>query len=180
MLSRFGKNAWGNNPRETTMIEGGAKVDILLATYNGGEFLTELLASIERQTYSEWRLIARDDGSTDGSVRILREFRDRFPPKVMLVEDTEYNLGPMRNFERLLSCSDAPYFLFCDQDDVWVDAKIEIMHDLISSAEAEESSERAILAHSDLTVVDAELKTMASSMWKYQYIDPKCRMWAFF
>lgn len=159
------------------MTELATKVDILLATYNGGEFLADQLASIERQSFSEWRLIARDDGSTDGTVRILSEFRDRFPDKVILIEDSESNLGPMRNFERLLGHSDAPYFLFCDQDDVWMDTKVAILLDLMISAEAEENSDRAFLAHSDLEVVDAELKVMAASMWQYQYMEPNRCQW---
>jgi glycosyltransferase involved in cell wall biosynthesis len=105
-----------------TVIEPTTKVDILLATYNGGEFLADQLASIERQTFSEWRLIVRDDGSTDNTVLILEEFRECYPDKVLLIEDLEHNLGPGRNFERLLGYSDAPYFFFCDQDDVWMDS----------------------------------------------------------
>ncbi len=160
-----------------TVIEPTVKVDILLATYNGGRFLAEQLASIERQTFSEWRLIARDDGSTDNTILILEEFRERYPDKILLIEDEEDNLGPSQNFERLLAYSDAPYFFFCDQDDVWIDNKVAVMLDLIISAEAEENSDRAIFAHSDLTIVDSELKVIAPSMWQYQYMEPSRCEW---
>ena len=49
-------------------------ITILMAVYNGEMYLKEQLESIRRQTYSKWRLIARDDGSKDNSVKILEEF----------------------------------------------------------------------------------------------------------
>lgn len=60
------------------------RIDILLATYNGAAFLGEQLDSIEAQTHENWRLIARDDGSTDGTLEILKNFYGRHPNKVSI------------------------------------------------------------------------------------------------
>ena len=51
-----------------------AAVDILLATYNGARYLPELLASLEAQTFRDWRLIVRDDGSSDGSLTLVEDW----------------------------------------------------------------------------------------------------------
>ena len=50
------------------------KVNILLSTYNGEQYLKEQVKSIQDQTYQDWQLLIRDDGSTDGTVEIYQEF----------------------------------------------------------------------------------------------------------
>ena len=49
------------------------KVNILLSTYNGEQYLKEQVKSIQDQTYQDWQLLIRDDGSTDGTVKIIQE-----------------------------------------------------------------------------------------------------------
>ena len=49
------------------------KVNILLSTYNGEQYLKEQVKSIQDQTYQNWQLLIRDDGSTDGTVEIIQE-----------------------------------------------------------------------------------------------------------
>jgi glycosyltransferase involved in cell wall biosynthesis len=145
------------------------RVDILLATYNGGRFLAEQLRSIERQTHAAWRVIARDDGSTDDTRAILADFRSRHPAAVELVEDDNSRLGATGNFHRLLQRSTAGYALFCDQDDVWHPTKIE---KLLGLARKHEKEGVPLLVHSDLEVVDQNLKLLAVSFWRYQFINP--------
>ena len=102
----------------------GDTIDILLATYNGETFLDEQLDSIAAQAHGDWRLIARDDGSSDRTPEILEAFRMRHPGKVVVLEDGDGNLGLVQNFSRLMAHSDAPYAAFCDQDDVWMPEKL--------------------------------------------------------
>ena len=56
-------------------------IDILMATYNGEHYLEEQLASIESQTWTDWRLIVHDDASSDGTWRILENFRNDLAKK---------------------------------------------------------------------------------------------------
>ena len=147
-----------------------ATVDILLATYNGAEFLPAQLASIEAQSHRDWRLIARDDGSDDGSVEILRAWAARLDRPVVIVEDGERRVGPAQSFGRLLARSEAPFFAFCDQDDVWHADKLSILLDAISAV-----GEVVALAHSDLAVVDEELVPIEPSFWNQQATDRKLR-----
>ena len=81
------------------------RVEILLATYDGGEFLAEQIDSLFRQSYGNWRILARDDGSGDGTVEILRDYAARHPDRLVLVTDGDGNLGYVGNFARLLALS---------------------------------------------------------------------------
>ena len=65
------------------------KIDILLPTYNGAEYLGELLESIATQDIDEWRLIIRDDGSEDGSVSIINNFVSEYSDRAIIF--TGYN-----------------------------------------------------------------------------------------
>ena len=77
------------------------KVDILLATYNGEQYLREQLDSIMCQTYSNFRLIISDDCSSDSTKEILEEYVEK--DKRIIVFSQEKNLGVVKNFEFLLN-----------------------------------------------------------------------------
>ena len=99
-------------------------VTILLATYNGEDYLKAQLESIASQTYGNWRLITGDDGSCDGTLNILREFKKRYPDQVKIIKNEPATGSAKNNFINLLRNSHGPYFMFCDQDDVWKRDKI--------------------------------------------------------
>lgn len=131
-------------------------IDILMATYNGAQFLEQQLASIEQQTFGGWHLIVRDDGSTDATPDILRAFGDKHPGRVTVVDDQLGNLGAQENFNRLLSLSKAPYISFADQDDIWIPEKLKISLRALHALEGPEGetptmvfSDRAFLNESD-------------------------------
>ena len=99
------------------------KVQILLSTYNGEKYLREQLESLFAQDYGNLKILVRDDGSSDGSVQILEEFSKRDSRLRFYVGS---NLGVVDSFFDLLKKADseATYFFFCDQDDVWVEGKV--------------------------------------------------------
>lgn len=96
---------------------------ILLSTYNGERYLAEFLESLVRQTFSDFELIVRDDGSTDDTLAILRSFEGRIAIRVI---ESSGNVGAARSFMRLLSECGSHYsvFLFADQDDYWYPDKV--------------------------------------------------------
>lgn len=104
------------------------RVDILLATYNGELYLREQIDSILSQSYSDWRLIVRDDGSTDQTLRIVRDYTD---PRITIVSDSIRCGSAQANFMELLKHSTAEFVCFCDQDDIWVKDKLQQMVNLI-------------------------------------------------
>ena len=110
-----------------------AKVNILLSTYNGEQYLGEQLDSLLQQTYQNITIYVRDDGSDDCTLQILEEYKtkcrekqDGGPQIIILKEDKPVNLGYMKSFWTLLQmCERADYYAFCDQDDVWLPTKVE-------------------------------------------------------
>lgn len=142
-----------------------SRIDILLATYNGAKYLPEQLASLSAQTHADWRLLVRDDGSSDRSLEIVRQWAEGVSQPVEVIEDGRTGLGAAGNFAALLDCSDAPYFAFCDQDDVWLNDKLAKMLRRVRDCEVTEGAERPLLAFCDLTVVDENLQQIARSFW---------------
>lgn len=147
-------------------------IEVLLATYNGERWLPELLESLRHQSEQRFRILARDDGSSDGTLAILKDFQRSNPDKLHLIEDTDGNLGVKGNYNRLLEASTEPYVMFCDQDDVWMPDKIRMTWDAMLSLEEEHGSDTSILVHTDLEVVDVSLNTIDPSFWHYQNLDP--------
>lgn len=143
-------------------------VTILLSTYNGEKYLKEQLDSLYNQTYENFKIIVRDDKSTDSSIAILKSY----DLKIMPSRD---NLGAKGSFSALLDYavqnSDAEYFMFCDQDDVWEKDKIEKTVTKMQCLEKGYTN-KPLLVHSDLMVVDKDLNIINNSFWSYEKIDP--------
>jgi len=141
---------------------------ILLSIYNGEEYLKELIGSLKKQTYSHIEIIARDDGSHDLSVEIAKKF------DIKLIEGT--NVGVKKSFELLLNDAlenfTSKYFMFCDQDDVWDSDKVAKSMDFMKILE-QKNDNIPLLVHSDLEVVDENLRKLCSSFWKYEKINPQ-------
>lgn len=106
-------------------------VAILMSTYNGERFLREQIDSILCQTFEDYTLYIRDDGSSDGTVSLVRSYQD---PRIRLIQGR--NMGPAGSFFALLNeAQEADYIFFSDQDDVWYPDKLERMLDQIRQYE---------------------------------------------
>jgi glycosyltransferase involved in cell wall biosynthesis len=143
-------------------------IDILLSTYNGQKYLPSLLESLENQSNTLWDLIVRDDGSSDESNGIVRAFQAKHPDNVAIVDNAQLHLGPKDSFAELLKHSNAPYCMFCDQDDVWLPAKIELTYNKMRETEADGSV--PVLVYTDLIVANANLDIIDESFFHFQNI----------
>lgn len=147
-------------------------ISICVATYNGGRYLTEQLDSIFAQTNTDWKLLIRDDGSTDDTSDIIERYATKYSGKIVLVADKYGRLGPCMNFAQLLDRANAEYIMFSDQDDVWLPNKIELTLNAMKQAE-QAYPDQPLLVHTDLEVVDSNLNTICDSMWSYQRLFPE-------
>jgi hypothetical protein len=145
-----------------------ARVQILLSTWNGERWLPELLASLEKQTFQDWQLLVRDDGSTDQTLRIVLKWQAAHPDKLAGLLLDGSHLGSKLSFSRLVEASTAPCLMFCDQDDVWFPEKVELQYTALRRLEAQYGESMPLLVHSDLVVVDAERAIQAVSFWDYR------------
>ena len=100
-------------------------INILMSTYNGEKYLREQLDSIFNQSYQDFVLYVRDDGSSDNTVNVLREYRKQLDDPSKMVIYAGRNAGFCNSFFRLLKKSEGgDYWTFSDQDDVWYKDKL--------------------------------------------------------
>ena len=108
-------------------------VTILISTYNGSAYITEQLNSVKNQTYTPYKVIIKDDASSDATSDIVRNFiNDNRLNNWVLIINNE-NIGWKANFASLVSFVETEYFMFCDQDDIWHIDKIQKMLAIMKS-----------------------------------------------
>ncbi|MBQ7154069.1 MAG: glycosyltransferase family 2 protein [Synergistaceae bacterium] len=135
------------------------EVDILMAAYNGEKYIAEQIESILAQTFQDFRLLIRDDGSTDNTPAIIEKYAAKYPGKIEVVHDDVDCHSAVKNFFQLLTYARADYVMFSDQDDVWLPYKVQISLDYMKEAERKNPGE-PVLVFTGLHVVDAKLKSM--------------------
>lgn len=150
------------------------RVVIAMATYNGGRFIEEQIRSIQAQSYSDWVLYIRDDGSRDDTVQKVLQF-ERKDHRVKLVRDMLGNQGAIGNFSTLMKFAleeSADYVFFADQDDVWHPEKLATMLGAMRELELTHGAQTPLLVHCDLAVVNEVLRPIADSFVKYSRLAP--------
>lgn len=143
-------------------------ITILLATYNGERHLEAQLESLFKQKGWAGKILARDDGSSDKTVEILRQYPDRIE-----ILPTHSRLGVVGNFSALMEHCNSPYMMFCDQDDVWNEDKIQTTFHEMKKLESHYGATTPLLVHSDLAVVSENMTPIAPSYWNYACLYPK-------
>ncbi len=147
------------------------KIAILLAAYNGEKYIREQIDSILNQSYQEFVLYIHDDGSKDKTPGILKEYEEKYPEQIVIVDGVSTG-GAKTNFLYLFSQVEAPFYMCCDQDDVWLEDKIEVtkkeMDCLLKGDE-----DKPCLVFTELTVVGEDLNILSEKMSIYQGLDCK-------
>lgn len=135
------------------------KISIAMATYNGETYLQEQLDSFVVQTRLPDELVVCDDGSSDGTLEVLRQFANAAPFKVNINQNAK-NLGYVKNFEKAMSLCSGDIIFLSDQDDVWFSEKImTITNAFLANPDIYLIQSNMILAdvnmqHSDVTLLD--------------------------
>lgn len=131
------------------------KVQVLLSSYNGEKYIKEQLDSILSQTWTNLEILVRDDGSTDGTTSILKEYADNNKIKLELGK----NVGFIKSFLWLVKHADnADYYAYSDQDDVWFSDKISMaVEKLEKEMTAEKDNNLPILYFSNYDFYDEKL-----------------------
>lgn len=108
-------------------------VSVVIATLNGQAHLAEQLRSISNQTYQPLEILIGDDGSTDSTLEVIKDFESEtdIPVSVML---NDQRLGYGENFMRTASRARGTIIAFADQDDVWLDERLERAVQILQSS----------------------------------------------
>lgn len=147
-------------------------VAVLLSTYNGDLYLSEQLDSLFAQSYQNFLIYIRDDGSSDNTLDIIDRYIKLHPQRIILINDDIKNLGPAKSFMKLLTDVQADYYFFCDQDDYWKPDKVQ--RTLTSLHDTERNRGNIpILVHTDAELVDKKLQPLYPSLWRKMCVHPE-------
>ena len=157
------------------------KITVLMAAYEGERYIEQQLDSILAQTVPDLEIIVSDDGSEDGTRKILEQYERWYPDQISLkhrvkegaYRDREDRVPPVAmNFFWLLGQADGDYILLSDQDDVWENHKVRTLLRRMRQLERKLGRDHPILIHSDMEVTDEDLYVLSRSFFKYQRCDP--------
>ena len=107
-------------------------ISVVMATYNGERFIREQLLSIFNQTMSVDEIIICDDNSRDNTVQIIKDIQKEYKNIDIRLIQNNNNLGYKLNFKRALLFCDADFIFLCDQDDIWLENKVEVMMQIMN------------------------------------------------
>ena len=136
------------------------KVCVILSTYNGEKYISQLVESVLNQIEVDVEIFVRDDGSTDSTIDILKNFKDS---RIKITKGK--NLKPAQSFlAALRNCQSADYYAYCDQDDVWYPNKLVTAINAIENTGISEP----VLYMSTYDVVDSNLKKIMTFDMHYE------------
>jgi len=108
------------------------KISIIMGIYNCAATLAEAIDSILDQTYCNWELIMCDDGSTDNTYNIAREYKEKFPRKIVLIQN-ERNMGLNKTLNHCLRYATGDFIARMDGDDISLPNRLEKEIDFLVS-----------------------------------------------
>lgn len=132
-------------------------ISVCIATYNGARYIGEQLASILPQLSAEDEVVVSDDGSTDGTLDIVRSLNDS---RIRIVDGPRRH-SPTLNFEWALRNAKGDYVFLADQDDVWLEGKVR---------RCMEELQKCDCVVSDARVTDSCLNTTSESLFKLMHV----------
>lgn len=141
-------------------------IQVLLVTEQGEAYLSELLHSLERQTYPNWQLVVADNASQDNTQDILKAWQVAHPQLLKKLVLSPKQQSKTHLLNELVAGSVGDYLMLCEQEDVWFPEKIELQFAAMQVLEKKATSSQPLLVHSDLVVTDKEKNILSPSLWE--------------
>lgn len=116
----------------TTVRASTPAVTVIMANFNGENWIGDAIRSVQRQSTADWELIVADDASTDASVQIVQRAADNDPRIVVLT--TPSNAGPSVARNRALKRARGRWITILDSDDIFEERRLE---SLLAKAESD-------------------------------------------
>lgn len=130
-------------------------ISVCMATYNGEKYIIEQLLSILKQIESTDEVIISDDHSTDNTLEVIKSLND----SRIKIFTNDKEKGYTRNFENALEKASGDIIFLSDQDDVWMNDKVQICLDALKISD--------FLVH-DGKIVDQDLKEKYNSVFEFR------------
>ena len=140
-----------------------ALVCILMASYNGAAYIGAQIDSVLQQTFRDFVLYIQDDGSDDGTWAIIQDYARKQPERIVAERNPANSGSAKHNFFQMMLAHREDFVMLCDQDDVWLPDKVEKTLAAMQKAQAQYGEDVPILVHTDLTVVDGDLRVLDPS-----------------
>lgn len=151
------------------MVRNNRRLAILMSSYNGAKYIREQIDSIIGQSFTDWTLYIRDDGSTDETLDIIKEYEVK-DSRIKQYCDNLGNIRVRKSFMTLLENIDSDYYAFSDQDDIWLNHKLQEGMDALQGKDG-----TPVLFNSDVTLVDGEGNLIQRSYWQFAHLHPEFR-----
>lgn len=145
------------------------KVSVALCTYNGEKYLLEQLNSIAKQTIKPDEIIICDDLSNDHTINIINEFKKNVDFEVSL-HINKQTLGSTKNFEKAITLCSGEIIFLADQDDIWLEGKIEKILETFSN------NSSITMVFTDALLVDSNLQNLGRTLWESINFNKKLKM----
>lgn len=136
-------------------------ISVCMATYNGATFIREQVDSILLQLTNSDELLISDDGSTDETLTILKEYQQRDARIKILAGPKQ---GVIANFSYVISQSKGDYIFLADQDDIWLPKKV------AKTIEVFQQNPNCLLVLSDLKIVSSDLQEIYPSYFAHKQV----------
>lgn len=96
------------------------KVSIIIASYNYEDYIKEAIESVLAQTYTNWELVIIDDGSSDNSLSVIKDYAEKDSRIKVFTHENNINKGLIKTVELGISKATGDYIAFLESDDIWV------------------------------------------------------------
>lgn len=139
------------------------KISVALATYNGEKYIIQQLDSLRKQTRKPEEVIIVDDCSSDNTFLLVKQYIDENHLDSWHLFQNVENLGFINNFKKAISQTSGDLIFLCDQDDIWMDDKIEKLANIM------ENHHNINVLTSDYLLIDSQGNEHPLNTKKKQY-----------
>lgn len=159
---------------EMHVLKTEPPIDIAVPTYNCSQWIDDFFESLLMQDVREWRVVTRDDGSSDDTVERVLYWQRKLGSRVMIIANqNQNNLGMIGNYDLVLRYCTAEFVMLGDPDDVWKPGKVRKALSAIMDARMVFGEDAPIAVCTDAEVVDDVLVTISTSFWRWSRMKPK-------
>jgi len=135
------------------------KISVIMAVFNGSKWLNTQLESIVNNSIKPDQIVFVDDASSDNSVEILKDFKNKYENINIIIEENINNIGYSLAFRKAALLADNEVVFFCDQDDEWLPNKIETCISVFKN------NPEVGLVYSDGFITDSDLNITSETIF---------------